>query len=64
MRAVGIVGLVLWYGWLLFGTQLNELTSVRLCLNYDHCGDLKLWGTLMAIPAVLLLLKSMLSLRA
>ena len=45
-----------WYTWLIFGTQLMDRQSLRLCLDYGVCGDVQLYGILMAAPLLLLAL--------
>jgi hypothetical protein len=50
---IAALAATLYYAWLFFGTTLVDRQSIRLCLDYGDCGDLRLFAGLAALPLAL-----------
>jgi hypothetical protein len=57
---IAALAATLYYAWLVFGTELADRQSIRLCLDYGNCDDLRLFAGLAALPLALFLLLNVL----
>ena len=53
---IAALAATLYYAWLVFGTELIDRQSIRMCLDYGACGDIRLFAGLAALPLALFLM--------
>jgi hypothetical protein len=53
---IAALAATLYYAWLVFGTELLDRQSIRLCLDYGACGDVRLFAGLALAPLALFLM--------